>query len=208
MQETQEYKTFMGNVMQNPEMLEAMAKSPEDFQSVVNFINKLTDNRIPGGDFFKLSNAVNDTLVISSEAAEVFSDEDMLLLYKSYFQEWFDVEHFSKQGAGFGNPVFGAIQQAFTTSTKCNHIQCFEYLIKNVQIQDYDIDGLDMAIALKEQRKYILELLYMYADKNTYGKTGSLEHLVGPKIRQEFNDAIWMSEILRDKLTDFKILGA
>lgn len=204
--ETPEYETFYKNVIGNEEMLRKMAQEPHAMQEVFDKAQELNGGGgFPGGDYFRLQTAVADSILVKTEVAEAFSDDDMLLIYKSNFEKWFALEGFKDRSA-LGNPIFAAIQNAFTVSSKLDHVQCFEYLCKNVDISSYDIDALDMLIAIKAEHKYILETIWLHAPKDKYGKTGSLGHMIGPQLRETFHSSEWMTPILKNKLSDFDII--
>lgn len=203
-----EYQAFYSNVLKDEEMLREMACDPVSAQAVFDQLGVLTDGHVPVGDFLKLTEAVSKSIQIHSETASHFSDLDILKVYGSYFEKWFQIDGFKEVGAGFGNPVFGAIQEAFTSSTKNNQLFSFEYLITNVDIGEYDVDALDLLIALKEQKIGIIELMYLHADKETYGTKGALKHIMGPAIHDEFRRAQrWLSPEIYEKMKEFSVLA-
>lgn len=204
-----EYEDFYRNVESNEDMLREMATNPESAQAVFDKIMELCGDRgMPGSDTLKLLEKIGSSVLIKSEVAANFSDLDMLKLYGNYFEKWFQLEGFGEAGAGFGNPVFSAIQAAFTSSTKNNHVLCFEYLITNAAIGNYDVDALDLLIALKERKVSILELMYLHADKETYGTKGPSRHILGPAIQAEFDRASrWLDPTIHNKLREFSVIG-
>jgi len=203
-----EYKTFYDNVVRDEDMLHEMAKDPASFQAVVDHIANITGGRTPGGDFIRLSELVCRTVLVHSEVAQEFSDNDMLLIYTSYFNKWFALEHFQDIGAGFNNPIFGAIQQAFTNCAKLDHYYSMNYLMSNVHIKDYDVDGLDLAIALEERSEAVLELFNTQVPKDTYGDEGQLTYLIKPEIQRAYFDACssWLRQELNEGLGEFKLI--
>jgi hypothetical protein len=207
MADNQAYITLYENILKNDEMLREMACDPESTQAVFDQIREVAGGRVPGTDFLKLLKKIGESIMIKSEVAGHFTDMELLTLYGSYFDKWFSLDNFREESSGFGNPIFGALQEGFTSCTKNNHIFSFEYLISNSNIEDYDVDALDLLIALKDKRTEILELIYMYANKETYGTKGALRHVLQPAIRNEFIRAHqWLNPEIIEKLDEFVIL--
>lgn len=207
MTETLTVEQYLSNIMENKSLLEEMAKDPNVFQQVLDKANEISGGRIPGGPYVRLAEKVSETILVSSEAAAAFTDEEMLLLYTDYYHKWFLVPGFNVAGAGFENPIFSAIQSAFTASAKHNHSKCFAYLMQNVAIEDYDIDGLTLFVALQERHRIILGLIGCFANAEKFGMEGALGGLIHPRTIALFRNSTWMGNALREDFSRFKMLG-
>lgn len=202
-------KDFLLNLTSNQENLQVLAKTPGSLDEVFKKAQELsTRDGIDGGAWLRFQQAFSSALVIRTEAAAAFSDDHMFLLYKDYFQNWFDQEGFrdqSKEEALHG--PFASIQQAFTSTIKNHHHKCLEYLLMNAQIANYDIDGLGLAVALGDHNINVLFLLWKYADKENYSYTGALGDRIRPEIRRRYQQVeSLIGNDLRTLLLQFKVL--
>lgn len=183
--ESTECKLFYEAIMANDDMLQKIAKNPADFQIAMEKIQEITNGYVPVGNHIKLMEAISYSITETTQSMSYFSDNDILKLIQSYYQKWFNLENFRERPHA-DNPIFGSIQKTLTTLAELGYSKSFEYLITNVEIEKYDHDGLSLLVALRNKRHNILALIAIHSNRETYGTTGSLKHMISPHIRAEY----------------------
>lgn len=193
---------YLNVIFNSGDVLDRLSKDPEAFKQVTLKCREMTDGRVPGRLLFKLHRKVGERGVIPPEVASTFSDDEMLLLYKDMFSAWFAQDGF-RNASIIGNPIFESVQQAFSSTAINNNIKCLAWLMQNVNIHDYDNDGLTILHAIENRNPVVLGLIAEYADPELFGCTGSLGALIHPRIRGSLAACQWVAVDIKNKLAHF-----
>jgi len=199
------YEETLRGIM-TKEVLAEMAKDKKHFEEALELLSNAAKEQgltgIPGSDWMSIQQKMNETILIRSEVAAAFSDDDIKILTEDQYKHWF--REYSGQPV---IPVFEAIQTLFTSCVKNNHVKSLKYLLENTPMEEYDIDGLDMLIAIKDQKPDVINLLIEHLDRESYGFQGvpGIAERVHAEAKRHLSEATWMDQEMRTKLLEFEM---
>ncbi len=204
MEKLEMYQNLLSCAMTDEKLQQEITSNPTNLTHFLNELVDLSDGGMSLSITMELMDALGQRFIYDSEATKVFSDEDMLTLYKDMFKEW---ETADKRNI-LSDPTFVGIQSAFNAACRNGQVEAYRYLISNFPIEVYDIDGLNIVMALDNNAIELLRLIVNNADRDNYGFTGRLSGIIHPKIREKFREKQYTLPIdLAAELSKFRLLG-
>ncbi len=196
------------------EQFQELAKNPVMINELFNKLKAEAEANgstgVDGGFWFRFSSKIGDSITVQAENWKHFGDDRMFLLMQDYLQGLFQFHDYkNNENANILAPGFGGIQSALMNSSKLGFRKCFRYLMDNINIQDFDLDGVALLGALQGNHSEILiRLLINIQEANhydTYGLDGSLCRMIQPESKTAYVNSTISDELYKE-LWKLKVL--
>lgn len=137
-------------------------------------------DHVPGVEWIKLSQELGKKMIMDEEIYTHFGEVYMLKLIKASIQPLFDEKNHKEEDAPLFGHTFAPFQNILSRSAKLGYTSIYKYMTDNILPMKYDIDCMDLHLAIKYQHEDILDIIIATTDE-TYGTKGSFTH----RIRRE-----------------------
>lgn len=135
-------------------------------------------------DHMKIKKALYQSMIMEDEVYIHFGDASMLKLIKHKMDPIFtEMDYKTKDAPMFGH-TFTPIQHIMHVSARLGFEQCFEYIVSNVAVENYDIDQLCVLSGITKHHEGILKILLKNTDEKYNGSKGSLTHIIRKEMKR------------------------
>lgn len=135
-------------------------------------------------DHAAIKKVFQSPMIMSEEIYTHFGDAQMLKLIKNKMDPIFaEMDYKTKDAPLFGH-TFTPIQHIMQVSARLGFEQCFEYIVSNVAVENYDIDQLCVLSGINNHNEGILKILLENTDEKYNGSKGSLTHMVRAEMKR------------------------
>jgi len=131
------------------------------------------NDSIPGPEWMNLCEMMYQKLIFSEEIYKHFGEESMMKLIKNDLERIFKEFDYKNNRAPLFSHIYAPIQNILLRSAKMGYLSLFKYMVDNVRFQDYDIDRLNLFVAIKDSNEDLINMIIENTDKD-YGRKGAL----------------------------------
>lgn len=167
----------------------------KELEVVMEQFRELNDGSVPGGPWLHLTQLIGSKMVMEEEIYEHFGEEQMLKIIKNNMDPIFEEFDYTDSKAPLFGHTFGPIQNILSRSAKLNYQSIYNYMTDNVNLMNYDIDRMDLAVAIKYGHTAIIERILDKTDEN-YGTDGV--YMITVKLQQAMQEAPKLHDLSND----------
>ncbi len=158
----------------------------KELEVLMEQFRDVNDGSVPGGPWLHLTQLIGDKMIMPEEIYEHFGEADMLKLIKNSMDPIFEEFDYTESKAPLFGHTFGPIQNILSRSAKLNYTSIYNYMTDNVNLKHYDIDRMDLAVAIKYGNVDIIERILEKTDES-YGNDGT--YMITIKLQQAMQES-------------------